>query len=154
MRERERALSEDPAVSRSQRLPAAYFRVSAIDHPVTDAPSILDFPTAREGEREIHIKSNAGVKAAKRGSDRLAHKNASILHPESYCLSRKERKRKESIPTIASHVDGTRRRSAATHTQSVVSLPRSTGSAHHRERWFELIGHPMGTAGARNNCPQ
>lgn len=37
---------------------------------------------------------------------------------------------------------------------------KATTAWWHRSRWpeearrFELIGHPMGTAGARNNCPQ
>lgn len=46
---RARARLVDPNISSLARSDsAAYFRVPAIDHPATDAPSILDFPTERE----------------------------------------------------------------------------------------------------------
>lgn len=113
---RARARSEDPNIlSLARSNSAAYFRVSAIDHPATDAPSILDFPTETGGERD---KERApGRRGASNTADRPARKNASILFsPRAYVYTarkkkkkRKEKGRNQEYLTSASLVDGVRR---------------------------------------------
>jgi len=125
---------------------AAYFRVSAIDHPVMDASSILDFPTGRKGERERERERGNETRREPRWADRQPpppseQKHFSILFPESY----------QPLPAEAAKED-----SISSPRECAISFPEINGADAPAisARRFELIGHPMGTAGARNNCPQ
>lgn len=136
----------------------AYFRASAIDHPATDASSILDFPARRDREREERQGDERAARAPgvapKRNGARSAV-SATTSGPQTrlYLISR------ELLPATKA-VKGDFEESILSPCERDIRTRRDIVSRDQRRRYtgnerrFELIGHPMGTAGARNNCPQ
>lgn len=102
---------------------AAYFRVLAIDHPATDAPSILDFP--KGSRRKERLRAT--------GPERPIYATR-FIKKRPYLLSRERERERKSVAKIPRHPRRVTCRPVVRFTRIVLQI--GGGAQHHRERWL------------------